>query len=233
MACFTLWLLLFALSLSNVFVEAARNVTAIPTGRDYLQARWGRQSLDHPLWSKSSTACAFAERAHSRSGHAFHVADAFAFSRMLRDTPPHGVKEPILVLFYSRRCPWSARLFPTWAKMASAMPVCSVAVEAGQIPALNNNLGVHGFPSIMQYWPGRSESKYRGDRSLEEIKSWAEHMTGVRPNDDEELTDVGRLVDVPDESNGRDIDWVLVMASIVTLAAATNWVSTLKRRRAA
>lgn len=76
--------------------------------------------------------------------------------------------------FYAPWCGWSKRLLPVWAQLeqtyASNPSVSVEKVDCDQNPqeALKNQ--VEGFPTIILFKSNGQVVKYRGDRSLDDLK---------------------------------------------------------------
>lgn len=167
--CVLLFLLLLTLT------TARRYRVCRPLTRHQLRAIvLGRACSAHPGYTLSWTICARARRMRTKFGHAVHGISARALPALLRTRAPH---EAALVLFYGRYCRFSVQLMPIFGMIASTAPICALAVETVQLPALGATFGVHGLPTLLRLQRGRADVRYAGDRSAFDVVMWAENAT--------------------------------------------------------
>ena len=215
--CLGLLLFLHTLSISHALLQST--CPTLPVA--ILNLRGSKSEFwDGARPSALSNACVPATPGHDKFGHSFHVTDGGGLTRLLRRRARSLAPEPVLTLFYKRGCKWSAELLRAWGEVAAHMPVCSVAVEARRVRTLPAALGVHGIPAAVVYWPGRTDSKYAGDRSVSHLMTWVVNATKRPPRRDPVVQRAGVLLEVGDESG--DTDWTLIMASLVTVLAAVK-----------
>eukprot|EP00171_Calliarthron_tuberculosum_P002265 IDg2265t1 len=136
----------------------------------------GRTCSTHAGSVLSWTICKRALRKRTANGLQVHTVPARSLPALLRTRAP---RESTLVLFYGRHCAFSAAILPIFARVAARLPLCALAVEAVQLPALGATFGVHGLPTILRLQRGRADARYAGDRSYADLLRWAENVTGA------------------------------------------------------
>lgn len=201
---------------------------------DAARGRWlrpavlGRCCGTHPEVRLSGTVCARTRtrRARSIRGHEMHVVSARSLQSALRNL---RYREPVLVLFYGRHCPFSARVLPVFASVTSQLPVCSIAVHVKQLPALGAAFGVHGLPTILRIQRGRTNLRYSGNRSFEHMLEWAANVTRSNTSPPRKVPSHVPLLHIPNRDN--EPDWALAASiAICALAAVLGIVDSRKKQ---
>lgn len=99
-----------------------------------------------------------------------------------------------------------------WRRAAARFTgLCVLAIDAHANPAMNMNLGVHAFPTVLAFRYGNPKRKYHGDRSEDDLVEWISGVSGVSPDDisDQEMdiptTGPGSVCDEASETcNSRE-----------------------------
>lgn len=207
---------------------ATDGTTPALRGQSLLQMALGRSCPAGPSAALAWTMCARATPARSPLGELIHVAGARELPGLLRRRTPG---EATLVLFYGRRCRFSASLLPAFAAVAARLPVCAVAVEAVQLPALGPAFAVYGLPTVLRLQNGRTDARYSGDRSFRDLMRWARNVTGAERTPVRWAMDTLPEIDVA--ASAARPDWALVVSTSVTLATMLTWASARHQREQA
>lgn len=81
------------------------------------------------------------------------------------------------VKFYAPWCGHCKRLMPTWEDLAKEFAedteLSISSVDCTKHRAVCDKAGVKGFPTLKIYYGGSSGEMYKGDRSLDSLKSFA------------------------------------------------------------
>lgn len=168
--------------------------------------------------------------------------------------PPTGPPEDVVVLFYAASCRWSIEMWPAWVRAVRAFDnLCLVAIDAYEDHALNNNIGVYGFPTILRFRAEVPDEKYSGDRSFSDLATWIVTVTGVPPDvqdlsdpvlepqsDEMEHFSASRnmeerllamraadivILDFSKEVIDSQIDWALLGSVFISLSTASWWLT--------
>ncbi|CAI2375143.1 unnamed protein product [Moneuplotes crassus] len=85
-----------------------------------------------------------------------------------------------VVEFFSENCGWCQKWKPDWDKMVdkfnSDTDIMISSINANKSPKLADKFGIHAFPTIVYFVPGKSmyKYKYEGQRTFENVKKWIE-----------------------------------------------------------
>ncbi|KAL1117655.1 hypothetical protein AAG570_003970 [Ranatra chinensis] len=144
--------------------------------------------------------------------------------------------ECLILLFYSRTCPFSCLAAPHFNALPRAFPTIKMAaINAIQYPSFNTQFGIAGVPTVMLFHNGRPASKFNDtEYTLEMFACFITKYTGVKPVEKMFVTsgDFGGpvpsvLAKEPDYLLG--LAWaVILIAAAVGISRSTGWRSLME-----
>lgn len=137
-----------------------------------------------------------------------------------RDTPANC----ILVLFYSKHCPFSSMAAPHFNALPRAFPdIKMVAINAMVYHLFNTQNGIVGVPTLMLFHNGRPVAKFNdSDYTLDLFSKFLTRHTGISAAEKSYVTSAdfsGPVSSVPE----KDIDMFLIISWIFIIACASYY----------
>lgn len=142
-----------------------------------------------------------------------------------RDVPA----QCILVLFYSKHCPFSSMAAPHFNALPRAFPdIKIVAINAMVYHLFNTQNGIVGVPSVMLFHNSKQVGKYNEtDYTLDLFSKFITKHTGISALEKSFVTSgdfSGPVISVP----SKDIDVFLIISWLFILACGTYYFSQSK-----
>lgn len=161
------------------------------------------------------------------------VNDTELIKLLVPDTKVAGDKQApgqcIVVLFYSKNCPFSSMAAPHFNALPRAFPdIKMVAINAMHYHLFNTQNGIVGVPTLLLFHNGRPIVKYNGsDYNLEIFVKFIKMFTGIEPEKNFVVTSqdfAGPVISSP----SKESDMFLVLSWLFITVCSAYYFSKSK-----
>ncbi|BES87957.1 thioredoxin domain containing 15 [Nesidiocoris tenuis] len=141
-------------------------------------------------------------------------------------TSRHMEAQCVVLLFYSRTCPFSCLAAPHFNALPRAFPAIKMAaVNAMKYQSFNTQYGIAGVPTIILFHNGRAVAKFNdSEYTLKEFARFIMRFTGIKPAEKMFVRSEDFGGPVPSKLV-KETDYVLGLAWLIVLAALAVGVS--------
>lgn len=136
----------------------------------------------------------------------------------------------ILVLFYSKYCPFSSMAAPHFNAMPRAFPdIKMVAINAIIYHLFNTQNGIVGVPSLLLFHSGRPVAKFNeSEYTLDLFSKFITKHTGILPEEKSTVTSAdfsGPVTSVPNKESDifLVISWLFIILCIGYYFTKSSW----------
>uniref|UniRef100_A0A0A9XSC3 Thioredoxin domain-containing protein 15 n=1 Tax=Lygus hesperus TaxID=30085 RepID=A0A0A9XSC3_LYGHE len=141
-------------------------------------------------------------------------------------TSRHMEAQCVVLLFYSRTCPFSCLAAPHFNALPRAFPAIKMAaVNAMTYQSFNTQYGIAGVPTVILFHNGRAVAKFNdSEYTLKHFARFIKRFTGIKPVEKMFVSSEDFGGPVPSRLV-RETDYVLGLAWLVILVACALAVS--------
>ncbi|KAL1498370.1 hypothetical protein ABEB36_009180 [Hypothenemus hampei] len=133
----------------------------------------------------------------------------------------NAVGQCIIVLFYSKNCPFSSMAAPHFNALPRAFPdIKMVAINAMRYHLFNTQNGIVGVPTLLLFHNGRAVIRYNGSEyNLESFMKFIKKYTGLEPVENSVVTSqdfAGPVVSSPSKESDMFLilSWLFIIVCI-------------------